>query len=55
MASRDPQIQRRGIRGWSRTRWLVLAGAVLAIVVVVLVISMGGGGSGGGGGGGSWG
>jgi hypothetical protein len=55
MTSRDPQIQRHGIRGWSRTRWLVLAGAVLAIVVVVLVVSMGGGGSGGGGGGGSWG
>ena len=56
MGSHDPQIQRRGMRGWSRTRWLVMAGAVLAIVAVVLVISMGGSGSGGGGGGeGGWG
>lgn len=38
--------------GWSRTRWLVIAGVALAIivaVVLVLVYSGGGGSSGGGG------
>ena len=56
MAFQDRQTQKRRVGGWSRTRWLVLAGVVVAIVVVVLVVSMGGGGGGaGGGGGGSWG
>jgi hypothetical protein len=36
--------------GWSRTRWLVVLGVVIAIAVVVLLIVVyaGGGGSGGG-------
>ena len=41
----------RGIRSWSRTRWLVVAGVALAaIVIAVLLIVSTGGGSGGGGG-----
>ena len=39
--------------GWSRTRWLVIAGVLVAIAVaVVLILVYTGGGSGGGGGGG---
>jgi uncharacterized membrane protein YgcG len=47
---RDEQTQTRG--GWSRTRWLVLAGIAIAVVVAValLIVFSGGGGSGGGGG-----
>jgi hypothetical protein len=57
----ERQTPRRGVAGWSRTRWLVLAAVVIAIVVVVLLVLLHGGGSGGGagggggGGGGSWG
>jgi flagellar biosynthesis/type III secretory pathway M-ring protein FliF/YscJ len=49
---REQQAQ-RGIRTWSRTRWIVLAGVVLAaiaIAVLLIVYTGGGGGSGGGGG-----
>lgn len=47
----DQQAQ-RGIRSWSRTRWLVMAGVVLAaIAIAVLLIVYSGGGGGGGGGG----
>jgi flagellar biosynthesis/type III secretory pathway M-ring protein FliF/YscJ len=47
------QQAQRGARSWSRTRWIVLAGLVLAAIViaVLLIVYMGGGGSGGGGGG----
>jgi hypothetical protein len=39
--------------GWSRTRWLLVIGVVVAIAVaVVLVVVYSGGGSSGGGGGG---
>jgi hypothetical protein len=36
--------------GWSRTRWLVVLGVVIAIVaaVILIVVFAGGGGSGGG-------
>jgi hypothetical protein len=36
--------------GWSRARWLVIAGVVLAVVaaVILIVVFAGGGGSGGG-------
>jgi uncharacterized membrane-anchored protein YitT (DUF2179 family) len=48
---REEQAQPR--RGWSRTRWLVLAAIAVAVVVaVVLLIVYSGGGSSGGGGGG---
>jgi hypothetical protein len=41
----------RGIRSWSRTRWILLAGLALAaiVVAVLLIVYTGGGGSGGGG------
>jgi hypothetical protein len=44
------QAGRTGLRAWSRTRWLVIAGIVLAIaaIVVLLVVYSGGGGGGGG-------
>ena len=45
---RDEQTR----RGWSRTRWLVILGVLIAIavaVVLIVVYSGGGGGSGGGG------
>jgi predicted cobalt transporter CbtA len=40
-------------RGWSRTRWLVVLGVLVAIGVAIflIVVYTGGGGSGGGGGG----
>jgi hypothetical protein len=43
---RDQELQ----TGWSRTRWLVVLGVVLAIAaaVVLIVVYAGGGGSGGG-------
>jgi hypothetical protein len=49
----EQQVQKRGIRSWSRTRWFVLIGLAIAVaVVVVLIVTYtGGGGSGGGGGG----
>jgi len=45
------QHAQRGLRSWSRTRWLVLGAIALAViaVVVLLIIYSGGGGSGGGG------
>jgi uncharacterized membrane protein len=48
----EPHAQ-RGLRSWSRTRWLVLGAIALAVIVavVLLVVYSGGGGSGGGGGG----
>jgi Flp pilus assembly protein TadB len=47
------QQAQRGLRSWSRTRWMLLAGLVLAAIViaVLVLIYSGGGGSGGGGGG----
>jgi len=47
------QRTQRGLSSWSRARWLVIAGLVLAAIViaVLLVVYMGGGGGGGGGGG----
>jgi preprotein translocase subunit SecD len=47
---RDEQQVRTG---WSRTRWLILAGvaiAIIAVVVLLLLYTGGGGGSSGGGG-----
>jgi len=45
---RDEQIR----SGWSRTRWLVAGGVLIAIAVaVVIVLVYSGGGSSGGGGG----
>jgi hypothetical protein len=47
------QHAQRGLRSWSRTRWLILGAlALAAIAVVVLLILYAGGGGGGGGGGG---
>jgi hypothetical protein len=46
------QHAQRGLRSWSRTRWLITGGialAVIAVVVLLVVYSGGGGGSGGGG------
>jgi hypothetical protein len=54
MATFDEQrAGRTRLRGWSRTRWLVIAGVAIAIaaVVVLIVVYSGGGGGGGGGGG----
>ena len=40
-------------RGWSRTRWLIVLGVLIAIgVAIALIVVYTGGGSGGGGGGG---
>jgi len=47
------QQAQRGFRSWTRLRWMILAGVVLAAIVVavlLLVYTGGGGGSGGGGG-----
>jgi hypothetical protein len=52
VAYQEQQTRRQGVGGWSRGRWLVLAGVVLAIAVIVLLVLYAGGGSGGGGGGG---
>jgi len=43
---RDEQVR----TGWSRTRWLVVLGVLIAIAaaIVLLVVYSGGGGSGGG-------
>jgi hypothetical protein len=46
----DQQAQ-RGNRFWTRTRWFVIAGVVLAaiaVAVLLIVYAGGGGGSGGG-------
>jgi hypothetical protein len=46
---RDEQVR----SGWSRTRWFLLAGVLVAVAVaVILVLVYSGGGSSGGGGGG---
>ncbi|HEX9381360.1 MAG TPA: hypothetical protein VF891_07655 [Gaiellaceae bacterium] len=52
MATFREEQTRTGLRSWSRTRWLVLTGVLVAIVVAVVLILVysGGGGSGGGGG-----
>ena len=45
------QQAQRGFRSWSRSRWMLLAGLVLAaIVIAVLVLVYSGGGGAGGGG-----
>ena len=55
MAYQEQQHTRRhGIGGWSRSRWLVVMGVVIAIAVVVLLVLYAGGGSGGSGGGGGY-
>jgi hypothetical protein len=47
------QQTRTGLRAWSGTRWVVIAGVLIAIAVaVVLIVVYTGGGSSGGGGGG---
>ena len=53
MTTLHEQHAQRGLRAWSRTRWLVIAGITLAAiaVVVLLVVYTGGGGGGGSGGG----
>jgi hypothetical protein len=50
MTTLHEQHPQRGIRSWSRTRWILLAGLVLGaiVVAVVLIVYTGGGGSGGG-------
>lgn len=59
MTYQERHERRNGVGGWSRTRWLVVAGVVTAVAVaVLLLVFMHGGASGaggGGGGGGSWG
>jgi hypothetical protein len=52
MAYQEQETRRRGVGGWSRGRWLFVAGAVVVIAVIVLLVLYAGGGSGGGGGGG---
>lgn len=54
MAFQEQQTRSQGVGGWSRSRWLVLAGVVIAIAVIVLLVLYAGGGSGGGGGGGGY-
>jgi hypothetical protein len=50
----EPQAQ-RGLRSWSRTRWLIVGAIALAVIaVVVLLVVYTGGGSGGGSGGGGY-
>ena len=50
MAYEQQQTRKSGVKGWSRTRWLVLAAVVIAIAVAGLLVSMGGHSGGGGGG-----
>jgi hypothetical protein len=52
VAYQEQHTRRHGVGGWSRGRWLILAGVVIAIAVIVLLVLYVGGGSGGGGGGG---
>jgi hypothetical protein len=50
MTTLHGQQAQRGVRSWSRTRWIVVSGLVLAAIVIavlVVVYSGGGGGSGG--------
>ena len=51
MTTLHEQHAQRGLRSWSRTRWLVLGAIALAViaVVVLLIIYSGGGGASGGG------
>lgn len=51
MAYQEHESRRSGVGGWSRGRWLLIAGVVVAIAVIVLLVLYAGGGSGGGGGG----
>ena len=49
MATFREEQTHRGVRSWSRTRWLVLTGLAIAVAVAVILILVysGGGGSGG--------
>ena len=50
----EQDARRGGLGSWSRMRWLVVTGLILAaivVAVVLLVVFTGGGGGGGGGGG----
>ena len=50
----EQDAPRGGLGSWSRMRWLVVTGLILAaivVAVVLLVVFTGGGGGGGGGGG----
>ena len=52
MTTLHEQHAQRGLRSWSRTRWLVLSAialAAIAVIVLLVVYTGGGGGSGGGG------
>lgn len=51
MTTLHEQHAQRGMRSWSRTRWILLAGLVLAaiVVAVLLIVYTGSGGGGGGG------
>jgi hypothetical protein len=40
----------RGLRSWSRTRWLILGAIALAAIAVIVLLIAYSGGSGGGGG-----
>lgn len=51
MTTLHEQHAQRGLRSWSRTRWMVLGAIALAIVVVALLVVYAGGGGGGAGGG----
>lgn len=52
MTTLHEQHAQRGVRSWSRTRWVLLAGLVLAAIVIAVLVVVYTGGSGGGGGGG---
>jgi hypothetical protein len=44
----EQQAQRSGRGAWSRMRWPLVAGVVVAVIVaIVLLVAYGGGGSGG--------
>ena len=49
MTTLHEQHVQRGLRSWSRTRWMVVAGLVVAtiVVAVLLIVYTGGGGGGG--------
>ena len=53
MTTLHEQHAQRGLRSWSRTRWLIIGAITLAAIVIIalLVVYTGGGGGGGGGGG----
>ena len=53
MATYHEEHRSTGLRSWSRTRWLVVGGVLIAIavaVVLIVMLSYGGGGGGGHGG-----